>query len=46
MLLQNLDAEEVCEDMIICTLRIIAEELEITQYEYVQFTKEITDPDV
>ena len=37
MLLMNLKPEEICEPMIISALKIFAEELEITEYEYVEF---------
>ena len=44
MLLMNLKPEEIQENMVVQALKIIAEELEITEFEYVQFNQTIKDP--
>jgi hypothetical protein len=43
MLLMNLKPEEVHEPSIISALKIIAEELEISEFEYVQFNQGLKD---
>lgn len=43
MLLMSLKPEEIQENMIISALKIIAEELEISEFEFVQFNQSIKD---
>jgi len=45
MLLMNLKPEEINEPMIVNALKIFAEELEITEFEYVEFNQSLSkDP--
>ena len=44
MLLMNMKADEVLEPSIISALKIIAEELEVSEFEYVQFNQGLKDP--
>ena len=46
MLLNNLDGDEIQQDMITSTLNIIAEELQVTEGEYVQFIQGIKDAEL
>jgi hypothetical protein len=43
MLLMNLTEAEIQEQIIVNTLRIIIEELEISEFEYAQFNQGIKD---
>ena len=44
MLLDNLEASEIAEYMVIRTLRIFIEELGVTELEYVQYQQGLNDP--
>ena len=46
MLLMNLKPNEIEEPPIISALKIIAEELEISEFEYVQFNQGLKDSDL
>ena len=46
MMLMNLKPDEIKEPSIISTLRIIAEELGISDFEYVQFNKGLKDQEL
>ena len=44
MLLDNLDGGEVGEHMVTQALRIMIEELAVTELEYVQYQQQLRDP--
>ena len=43
MIMETLDPKEVQESLIILTLKIIIEEIDITTVEYIEFTQKIKD---
>lgn len=46
MLLMNLKPSEISEPPIISALKIVAEELEISEFEFVQFNQGLKDADL
>jgi len=46
MLLLNLNPDEIAEPVIIQTIKIIIEELDVTEFEYVQFNQGLKDNDM
>lgn len=44
MLLDNLEACEIAEYMVVRTLKIFVEELDISELEYVQYQQHLTEP--
>ena len=44
MMLLKLEESEICEDIVFQTINTFVEELQISEFEYVQFNQSIKDP--